>query len=37
MITFPRKLRKGDKIAIVSPAGIPVKSEVLAAADILRA
>ena len=36
MITFPRKLEKGDKIVIVSPAGIPVKDDVLEAAEILR-
>lgn len=36
MITFPRKLEKGDKIVIVSPAGIPVPEDVRGAADILR-
>ena len=36
MINTPKPLKKGDKIAIVSPAGIPVPAHVNAAADILR-
>lgn len=36
MIKTPQPLREGDKIAIVSPAGIPNPAHVHSAADILR-
>lgn len=37
MITFPKKLERGDKIVIVSPASIPVPDDVQNAAKVLRA
>ena len=35
-ITFPKPLRRGDRIVFVSPAGIPVPEDVPSAVEVLR-